>query len=139
MRNGKLNGVLSFSLVLALVVACNFTTANISSVVLSPNRDGSAPTTTFSPNATVYAIATVSNSMSPVTVRARLYTENVEGEAANTMVPNSEIVVNLESSGTAIFNYSRAGGMLPGTYRIDIAMLVGSEQKDQESVTFTVS
>ena len=139
MRNGKSNSVLSLGLVLALALACNFTTANISRVVLSTNSDGSSPTSTFRPDATVNVIATVSNSMSRTTVRSRLYFENVAGTQSNDMVPGTEKVVNLEASGTAQFTYSRDGGMPPGTYRIEIVLLHNGEQRDQENVTFTVA
>ncbi len=137
--NPKLTGALSLGLVLALALACNFTTANISRVVLSPNDDGSAPTNTFRPDATVHAIVTISNVGPRTSVRSRLYFENVAGTEANEMVPGSERMVNLERGGEAAFNYWRTGGMPPGTYRIEITLLYEGEQKDQESVTFTVS
>ncbi len=142
MRNSKINGTLAIVFVLALVVACSFSasTANLGDVTLSPNQDGSSPTNTFRPGATVYAISSVNNSMSQVRVRSRLYFDNVEGQQSNTMIPGAEHTLNVDGSRSVTFSFSIPSGFPPGTYRVEIAMLnEAGEQKDQKTVTFTVS
>ena len=142
MRNSKINSALAIVFVLALVMACSFSasTANLSDITLSPNQDGSSPTNTFRPDATVYAISGVNNSMGRVRVRGRLYFDNVEGQESNTMVPGAETTVDVDGSRSVTFNFSVSSGFPPGTYRIEIAMMnEAGEQKDQKTATFTIA
>ena len=142
MRNSKINGALAIVFVLVLVVACSFSasTANLSDVTLSPNQDGSSPTNTFRPDATVYALSSVNNSIGQVRVRSRLYFDNVEGQQSNTMVPGAERTLDVDGSRSVTFSFSIPGGFPPGTYRVEIAMLnEAGEQKDQKTATFTIS
>jgi len=119
---------------------CSFTTANISSLKLSKNEDGSAETNSFAPKDIIYARAAVSNVPSKVSLKWRLFTEKVEGQPENSPVPQFDTTVHLERDGTGIYTLTPGTkGWPPGKYRIEVAMLVESgEQKDQESATFTV-
>jgi ABC-type glycerol-3-phosphate transport system substrate-binding protein len=128
-------------LMLAAVSACSFTTANISSLKLSKDKEGTVETTNFAPGDTIYAKATVSNVPSKVTLKFRVFTDDVEGQPKNAPVPNFEKTFDVPSDGYVDYYLTPpSAGWPSGKYRIDVAMLIQSgEQKDQEAVSFTVS
>lgn len=129
------------TLLLIAASACSFTTANISSLKLSKNEDGSNETTTFAPNDVIYARATVSNVPSKIKLKWRLFTEKVQGQPENAPVPTFDTSVDLERDGTGTYTLTPGPkGWPPGAYRIEVEMLVESgEQKDQETARFTVA
>ena len=136
MQKGRLISVISVGLLLALAVACKFSasTANISSLKISKDKAASAETSTFGPNDTVYAVATISNSPGKVKVKGHVVSEDAPNDKL------AETTVDLPSSGTATFTFTPpASGFPPGKYKIEVAMLnEDGEQKDQKSATFTV-
>jgi len=133
--------VLGAALLLTLGSACSFTTANISSLKLSRDKEGTAETSTFAPGDPIYARATVSNVPSKVTLKFRLFTENVEGQQANAPVSQFDTSIEMPRDGIGTYSLTPpTRGWPPGKYRIEVAMLIESgEQKDQEIVTFTVA
>ena len=128
-------------LVFTLGSACSFTTANISSLKVSKDKEGTAETNTFAPGDPIYARATVSNVPSKVTLKFRLFTEKVEGQPENSPVSQFDVSIDMPKSGIGTYSLTPPPRGWPvGNYRIEAAMLIESgEQKDQESITFTVS
>jgi hypothetical protein len=141
MRLHKLSLIVGLALVLMGASACSFTTANISSLKFSKDKEGKTEATTFAPGDTIYAIATVSNVPSKVTLKFRLLTEDVEGQPKNAPIPNFETSIELPSSGFGTFTLTPPpAGWPAGKYKVEIAMLIESgEQKDQEAASFTVA
>lgn len=144
MRNGKLNGALSLGLILVLALACSPSEPKIDGLRLSTtgNATDRAQVAAFNRNATVYIIADVSNVANNFKSRCRLFYDNVQGEQAGEMISDSELVLDLQSNtGYTMFNYSMTtGAWRPGTYRAEVTLLnEAGEQKDQKSITFTVS
>jgi hypothetical protein len=136
-RRASWSGLL---VIVLLACGCELTTANISGLTLSKDKEGTVETTTFAPGDTVYARATVSNVPSPVTLLGRLIAEKVEGNPENLAIPNSNVVIEMPDDGVATFNWKRDQGWPPGKYRVEIRMLVKSgAQKDQKEATFTVA
>ncbi|HKR01411.1 MAG TPA: hypothetical protein VJT09_12110 [Pyrinomonadaceae bacterium] len=129
------------ALVLAVSSACSFTTANISSIKLSKDKDGSTQTNTFAPNDSIYTFATVSNVPSKVTLKFRLITESVQGQPENAPVPRFDVSVEIPNDGVGTYSLSPpTAGWPAGKYRIEVGMHVESgEEKDHEAVTFTVA
>ena len=129
--------VISLGLLVVLALACKFSasTANISGLKIGKDKTGSTETSTFAPNDTVYAVATISNDVSKVKVKGRLVPEDAPGEKG------PEDTVDLPSSGTATFTFTPpASGFPPGKYKIEVIMMnEEGEQKDTKSATFTVS
>jgi hypothetical protein len=124
-------------LLVVLALACKFSasTANISGLKIGKDKRVSTETSTFAPNDTVYAVATISNSMSKVKVKGRLVPSDAPGEKG------PEDTVELPSSGTATFTFTPpASGFPAGKYKIEVIMMnEEGEQKDTKSATFTVS
>jgi hypothetical protein len=134
------NLALSLGLLIVAGLACNYsaTTANISDLKLSKDKDGSQATTTFAASDTVYAVATVSNAPGKVKVKGLLAIENVEGEQAGP-IPGLEKTLDLDGSGTATFTFSPpTSGWPKGKYKVEVTMMDdGGQQKDQKSASFS--
>jgi hypothetical protein len=129
--------VVSLGLLVVLGLSCKFSasTANISGLKIGKDKAVGTETSSFAPNDTVYAVATISNSPGKVKVKGRLVPEDAPGEKG------PEDTVELPSSGTATFTFTPpASGFPPGKYKIEVIMMnEEGEQKDTKSGTFTVS
>ena len=134
--------MLGVGIVLVAALACKFSasTANISALKLSKDKSASAETSTFEANDTVYAVATISNAPGKVKVKGRLSFEDVAGQQPGP-IPGLETTLDLAGSGTATFNFTPPpDGWPKGKYKVEVMLLTEEgEQKDQKSVTFTVS
>lgn len=127
--------------ILAAASACSFTTANISGMKLSKDKEGTVVTNTFAPHDNIHASASVSNVPSKVSLKFRLITEKVVGQPENSPVPQFDTTVEIPRDGTGYYSLSPpTAGWPAGKYRIEVTMHIESgEQKDQEAMTFTVS
>lgn len=125
---------------IALLFACSFSTAHLSSLKVGKDRAVSQETNSFAPNDPVYAVAAVSNAPGKIKVKGRLVVEDVPGEKAGP-VPNLERTLDLDGTGTATFSFTPPpNGWPAGKYKIEVIMLDDKgEQKDQKSASFTVS
>lgn len=141
MRIHRYSLAVAAALVFTLGSACSFTTANISSLKVSKDKEGTAETNTFAPGDPVYARATVSNVPSKVTLKFRLFTEKVEGQPENSPVSQFDVSIDMPRDGVGTYSLTPPPRGWPvGKYRIEAAMLIESgEQKDQEAITFTVA
>lgn len=142
MQTQKRSLALGLGVLIFTALACNMsaTTANLSSLKLSKDKEASAETSTFGEGDTVYAVATVSNVPDKVKVKGRLVIEEVEGEQSGP-IPGLENTLDLAGSGTATFTFSPPpSGWPKGKYKVEVMMLnEGGEQKDQKSASFTIS
>ena len=129
-------------LLLVSAAACSFSmsTANISSLKLGTDKTVSKQTTTFSQTDTIYGVAEISNAPSKVKVKGSFIVDQVEGEKSGP-VPSLETTVDLPGSGTATFTFTPSpSGWPKGKYKLDVVMLnENGEQKDQKTISFTVS
>lgn len=124
------------SIFLSLIVfaaACSFSTANMSSFKTSKDKEGKTEATTFKAGETLYANAIISGSMSKTTTRFYLHDEK------NTIVPGTEVKVELPSSGTAAYNLPFPASFKGGKFTVFAEMLdEKGEKKDTKSVAITV-
>jgi len=137
MRTPRSMLVISLGVLVVLALACKFSasTANISGLKIGKDKSVTTEISSFAPNDTVYAVVTISNSMTKVKVKGRLVPEDAPGEKG------PESTVELPSSGTATFTFTPpASGFPAGKYKIEVIMKnEEGEQKDTKSATFTVS
>ena len=140
MKSNHLASASAFVMFSALLFACNFSTAHLSSLKVGKDRAVSQETSTFAPNDPFYAVATVSNAPGKTKVKGQLVVEDVPGEKAGP-VPNLERTLDLDGSGSATFSFTPPPSGWPvGKYKIEVIMLDDKgAQKDQKSVSFTVS
>ena len=140
MTKSRLSFVIATGLLLAVVLACNVSTANLSSVKISKDKTASSETSSFGPNDTVYAVGTVANAPGKVKVKGLLAFEDVEGQKQGP-IPGLEKTLDLEGSGTATYTFTPPpDGWPKGKYKIEVILLddAGAE-KDKKSGTLSVS
>ena len=140
MKKNHLASASALVLFVALLFACNYSTAHLGSLKVGKDRAVSQETNSFAPNDPVYAIATVSNAPGKVKVKGQLVIEDVEGQKPGP-VPNLEKTLDLDGSGNATFSFTPPpSGWPAGKYKIEVTMTNDKgEQKDQKSVSFSVS
>lgn len=140
MRKPKLNLLISGGLMLAILIACSFSTANLSSVKIGKDKAVSSETSSFAPNDTIYVVGTVGNAPGKVKVKGLLAFEDVEGEKAGP-IPGLEKTLDLPGDGTATYTFTPpTAGWPKGKYKVEVTLMDDSgAQKDQKTATFTVS
>ena len=140
MKSNHLASASAFVMFLALLFACNFSTAHLSSLKVGKDRAVSQETNTFAPNDSFYAVATVSNAPGKIKVKGHLVVEDVEGQKSGP-VPGLEKTLDLDGSSSATFSFTPPpNGWPAGKYKIEVIMLDDKgAQKDQKSASFTVS
>ena len=141
MRTNRWDLVLGLGLLLALVLACSATTANIGSLKIATDEEGKNEAKIFKPSDKVYAVAQIANNIGKVQAKFRILFDDVEGEKAGTLVQGAEKTLDVDGSRPAIFWITLpAAGFHNGRYRVEVNMLTESgEQKDQKTATFEVS
>lgn len=143
MSGKKWNLACALCLVLATVLACNFsfTTANLSSLKLSKEKSASTTASSFGPKDTIYAVADVSNSPGKIKLKGRLLADSIEGYTSGTVLPGAETTIEMPGSGTGTFTFTpTTAGWPNGSYKVEVSMLTeNGEQKDQKTATFSVS
>jgi hypothetical protein len=140
MQTRRWNLTLGLGLLVVAVLACNASTANLSSLKLGKDKGVSQETSTFAGTDTIYAVGTVSNAPGKVKVKGRLVVDEVAGQNSGP-VPGLEDTVELPGSGTASFTFSPPpNGWPKGKYKIEVIMMnEEGQQKDQKTASFTIS
>ena len=141
MRTHRWNSLFALGLLIAVVLACNATTANISSLKVSTDEEGKNETKSFKPGDKIYAVAQVSNNPGKVQAKFRILFDDVDGQAAGTLLKGAEKTLEIEGNRPAIFWITLPPSGFPnGRYKVEVNMLTESgEQKDQKTATFDVS
>lgn len=119
-----------------LLTGCSFsvTTANISSLTFGKDEKATPPTTTFNVGEKVYAVATVSNSISKQKLRFNVLYENVQGKNKGEVAGTKDL--EMPGGGTGNFFFSTP---FPGDYRVDVSLIDESGKEiDKKSGTVTV-
>jgi hypothetical protein len=133
-----INSVVGLGLLLAVVLACGATTANISSLKLSSDKAGKNETKTFKPGDDVYTVGQISNNGGKVEVKWRILYD--EGDKAGQTVPGAEKTLEADGDQPFVFWITLpSAGFKDGRYKSEVSMTYGGEQKDQKSATFEVS
>lgn len=140
MAKSRLNFAITTGLLLVVILACNASTANLSSLKISKDKGASSESSSFGPNDTVYAVGTVSNAPGKVKVKGLLAFEDVEGQKQGP-IPGLEKTLELEGSGTATYTFTPPpDGWPKGKYKIEVILMDDSgAEKDKKSGTFSVS
>ncbi|MDX6692622.1 MAG: hypothetical protein QOF02_225 [Blastocatellia bacterium] len=142
MNAKRWNLVCALAIVLAATLACkfSFTTANISSLKLSKEKDGST-NSSFGRQDKVYAMADVSNAPGKMKLKGRLLIDNIEGYKSGDPVPGMETTIDLPGSSMGYFTFSPpSAGWPKGSYKVEVSLInEDGEQKDQKTDTFSVS
>src|SRR5262245_21294849 len=140
MNRVRWTSLFAFAAVLAVVLACGATTANISSLKISTDEQGKNETKTFRPGDKVYAVAQISNNGGKVDAKFRVLYDDVEGEQSGNQVPGAEKTLEVEGDRPAFFWITLPpAGFRNGRYKVEVSMIYAGDQKDQKSSTFEVT
>ena len=119
MKSNKLPILFVIVALLAAALACggSVSTANIASATMAADPDGADPTTAFTQDAVFYCIVELANAPDDTVVKAVWTAVDVEGEAANTQIDETE-----RTGGDETFNFNLTNdGLWPvGTYKVDL-------------------
>ena len=138
MRRTKVNSLLAAGALVAVVLACGASTANISNLKIGKDEPVSSEASTFQGTDAIYAVATISNAPGKVKVRGRMLFDNVAGQTAGP-IPGLETTVDLPGSGTASFSFKPTEAWPKGSYKIEVTLMDDTgAQKDQKTANFSV-
>ena len=138
MKN-SFGAIAALSTLIVIGLACNMSTANMSSLKVSKDKEGKQETTTFKPGETIYAVATISNSGSKTTTKFRLKADEVSGMTKGEVIPGSEVAVDLPSSGTANYSLPIPATVKGGKFILEADMLNDEgEKKDGKTSPVTI-
>lgn len=131
--------VISAAFAAIFAIACSFSTASLSDLTVSKDKDGKQAASTFKAGDTIYARATVSGSMSKHTVKYKVIADDVAGMKKGDTVKGSETAIVLESSGVAILTLPVPANIVGGKYTI-VADMVDEkgEAKGSKSANITI-
>ena len=130
----------AISALIVIALACNMSTANMSSLKVSKDKEGKQETTTFKPGETIYAVATISNSPGKTTTKFRLKADEVSGMTKGDVIPGSEVQVELPAgSGTAMYSLPIPASVKGGTFTLEADMHNETgEKKDGKTSPVTI-
>lgn len=129
-------------LALAFIVlqGCNVSTANLSSLKTSTDKDGKTESTSFKTGDTLNAKAQVSNNPGKVKVKFTLVADDVKGMTKGDTLKGSDVTVDIEGDGVASYTVPVSPGFLAGTYTLNADMLNDAgEKKGNKSAKVTVT
>jgi hypothetical protein len=119
--------------------ACNMSTANLSSLKTSKDKEGAQETTTYAAGETIFATAAVSNNPGKVTVKIYMIADEAPGMKKGDTVPNSEVKVDIDGDGRAKYNFPTFPTTQGGKFTLVADMLNETgEKKDSKSVSVTI-
>ena len=138
MKN-SFGAIAALSALIVIALACNMSTANMSSLKVSKDKEGKQETTTFKPGETIYAVATISNSGSKTTTKLRLKADEVSGMTKGEVIPGSEVAVELPGSGTATYSLPIPSSVKGGKFTLEADMHnEAGEKKDGKTSPVTI-
>lgn len=140
MKRSNLLSVFCVTVALLLAtMACNWSTANLSSFATSKDKDGKQATTTFKAGETIYATAQVSNNGGKVKVNLSVVAEDAKGMKKGETLKGSEVSLDIDGDQSAKYNLPLPEGFPGGKFKVVADMLNDSgEKKDSKSVDITV-
>lgn len=129
--------------VLALIIiaaGCSFSTANLSGLTTSTDKEGKTPSSSFKTGDTIYGIAKVANNPGKVKVKFYMTAEDVKGMTKGDTLKGSEVSLDVDGDASATFNVNVVPAFPAGTYKLNADMLNDKgEKKDSKSANITVT
>jgi len=119
--------------------ACNMSTANLSSMKTSAQKDG-PETTSFKAGDTIYADTTISNNGGKVTVKTFITVDDAPGMKKGDVIPNSETSLNVDGDAISKYSYPTFATTKGGKFNVVAEMYNDAgEKKDSKTVAITVA
>lgn len=135
MKNLKLFSVAAlFAFAVLVMQGCSFSTANMSSLTTSKDKDGKEATTSYKAGDTIYAKATIANNPGKVKVKYSLM------DPSGKVMSGSEVSVDIDGDGFASYTLPTTPALAAGSYKLNADMMNESgEKKDSKSAALTVA
>ena len=128
---------------LVLLAGCSFsfTTAHITTFVISSDKEGAHATSSFAPSDPIFAKVAIGNAPGKITLKWGLTAEKVVGLAEHSPLPQLDKTYELPGEGTSTYSLTPPHtGWPAGTYSLHVSMLDDSgAEKDKRSETITVT
>ncbi len=140
MKNSqKFLSVSLFALLIFVLQACSFSTANMSSLKVSKDKAATAEASSFKTGDTLYGQAEVSNNPGTVKVKYALVAEDAKGLTKGETLKGSDVSVDIKGDGAAEYNLPITQGVPAGTYKLNADMInEQGEKKDSKSANVTI-
>jgi hypothetical protein len=123
-----------------IAAGCSFSTANLSGLTTSTDKEGKTASTSFKTGDTIYGKAPVANNPGKVKVKFTLTAEDVKGMTKGDALKGSDVSVDIDGDGSATYNVNVVPAFPGGTYKLTADMLNDKgEKKDSKSVNITVT
>jgi hypothetical protein len=132
---------LAFSIAAVFVVgiACNMSTANMSSFKVGKDKEVKTEASSFKAGDTIYGVAVISNAPGETTVKFQLTADDVSGMTKGELIKGSDVDVKLPSSGTASYSLPIPNGVAGGKYILTADMHNDTgEKKDTKTTAITI-
>ena len=141
MKNLKIfpNGA-AFALLIFVILACNFSTANLGSLKTSKDKEATTEASSFNSGDTLYGKATVANNPGKVKVKFYLIAEDVKELNKGETLKGSDVSVDVEGDGVASYSVPVSDGFPAGTYVLHADMMnENGEKKDSKTANVIVT
>lgn len=139
MKNIKIVSITMLILAFA-ALACNFSTANLSSLKTSKDKEGKQESSSFKSGETIYANAAVGNNPGKVKVKLYLVADDVKGLTKGATVEKSDVTLDAEGDRTISYSMPVSPMTPPGSYTLNADMVnEAGEKKDSKSVKVTIT
>ena len=130
---------LSLAVLVFTAIGCSFSTANLSSLKTSTDKEGKSESTNFKAGDTIFGKAQISNNGGKVKVKLYLVADNATGATKGETMKGSEVSVDIDGDGYASYSLP-AEGMSPGSYELHADMLnEAGEKKDSKMTAIKVA
>lgn len=139
MKN-KFQLVFSLAALIMVGIACNMSTANMSSFKVGKDEGVKQESASFITGETIHGIATISNAPGKTTVKFQLTADEVEGMTKGQAVPGTDVeVVVPDGGGTAMYEVTVPPGAAGGKFVLTADMHDESgERKDGKTAAITI-
>ena len=133
-KSNVLSSSIVFVLFIGLIMGCSMSTANMSSLTTSTDKEGKSSATSFKIGDTMYGAATIANN--PGKVKVKLYLVDSKNET----LKGTEVSLDLDGDAVARYNLTLPDGFAAGTYKLNADMYNdANEKKDSKSVNVTIT
>lgn len=120
--------------------ACEFSSANMSGLKVTKEKDGTADASQFKTGETIHAKADIKNNPGKVKVKLYLVVEDAKGLKKGETLKGSEVSVDIPGDGYATYNLPVSPALPGGKYKLNADMLnEAGEKKDGKSADITIT
>jgi hypothetical protein len=138
--NYKFITITALAAAFLVLQACSFSSANMSSLTTSTDKEGKTPATSFKTGDTLYAKAQISNNPGKVKVKYYWVAEDVKGSTKGETLKGSEVSVDIDGDKSADYSLPISPALSAGTYMLTADMLNDAgEKKGNKSVKVTIT